>query len=220
MKKLITLALISCALNAYEINFSKSFEQNVKADTLTTNISVSVEKEDEKKVNFALDKFNRFFKESKIVELKNGSYSISPNYKYLKNETKFIGYEGRINYKVKSSDAKNMNTFISNLLEEKDGLNGIKIRISYVTWEVSKKTRKQTIENLRLKSILWANDYTKDLGKKLKTNCSLKKVTIDAPQRYYERATNMYASKSASNVVPAKTQQDINIHPNFTIECD
>ena len=50
---------------SYELNFNKSFTKVVNPDLLTTNITISVEKKDENKVNGEIEKFNDFLKKNK-----------------------------------------------------------------------------------------------------------------------------------------------------------
>ncbi len=231
MKKTIffTLALGLLSLSAYEVNFTKSFSKKVSPDTLSTYISINVNKKDEIKVAKVLDKFNNFFKEITNVKVQNGRYSISPRYKYLKDETKFVGYSGSLNYTIKSQSAKKLNDFISKLISKKESINSddVKLEVSNVTWEVSQKLYNENTNDLRLKTILWANDYAKKLSKKLKTTCKLKVIDVNSNGRninYYRNSAPMALSKRkvasfASTVTPIKSDENIVINSSFSLEC-
>ena len=91
MKKLLLILLFSIFAFSYEINFSKSFSKVVNPDLLTTQINISVEKKDESKVNSEIEKFNDFIKSVKDVKLKDGSFTLSPKYKYFENKQQFLG---------------------------------------------------------------------------------------------------------------------------------
>ncbi len=221
MKKFVMLVLILVISNAYEIRFEKFFEKSLEPDILATRVSISIKQGSEEKVVKKLNIFDDFFKKNAFVILKNGSYDISPDYKYTKNETKFVGFSGRMGYDIQTKNAKDMNRFISNLLKAKKGndLDDIKIKISHVNWQISKKTYKEELEKLRMEAIIWANSYTKELSSRLQTKCELKKVLIDQSPRYYARALTSYGAKASANVAPIKTQEQVNINPSFEIEC-
>ena len=82
MKKLLPLLFLPLLSFSYELNFNKTFSKVVNPDLLNTYINISVEKKDELKVNTEIEKFNDFVKNNKSVTLKNGSFTLSPKYKY------------------------------------------------------------------------------------------------------------------------------------------
>jgi len=72
MKKILAVILLLPILGlSYELTFSKDFERNVSADLLSTSISISVEKKDEKSVNIEIEKFNKFINNTKNITIKN-----------------------------------------------------------------------------------------------------------------------------------------------------
>ena len=124
MKKrlFIPLLLIPILGFSYEVNFNKSFSKIVNPDLLTTNISISVEKKDESKINSEIERFNDFFKKTNDVSLKNGSFTLSPKYKYHDNKQEFLGYIGNLRYIIESKNAKDLNDFIDKLISIKDSV--------------------------------------------------------------------------------------------------
>lgn len=227
LKKILTTIILSTlSLNAYEINFTKNFSKQVSPDTLGTKIFIHISKENKKEVSQTLDKFTSFFKSLRDLKLKNGSYSISPEYKYLKNETKFIGYEGSLTYKVEAKTAIQINTFIEDLLSLNSKINSkdVKIEISNIQWEISKELYEKNTEKLRRESILWVNTYAKTLSAELKNTCKVKTININSSARnniFYDRRSN-YSSKMrdiSNDISPIKNDENINLNSTITMEC-
>ncbi len=229
MKKIILMITILglLSINAYEINFSKSFTTKVSPDILSTRVYIDVDKKDEIKVTKVLDKFSKFFKEIKKVKLKDGSYTISPRYKYKKNEAIFMGYNGSLRYKVEAKNTNDINNFISSLisLKKDKNLDDVKLEVSNVNWEVSENLYKTSKEDLRMKTILWVNSYVKKLSKKLDTKCKIKVIDVNLQGRninYYRNTKRAYSSKMASlqsDITPLRSDENININSNFSLEC-
>lgn len=226
MKKLI---LIFCSillnLSAYELNFNKNFSKSVSPDKLATYINVIVEKKVEREVNFEIEKFNDFIKENDLVKFKDGRYTLSPRYTYTNNKQKFIGYVGNLNYKIETQNAKNINNFISQLIDIKDRINSddVKLNISNINWEISEELYDLSFEDLRFEAIKWASEYAKELSKKISKNCEILKININSVNRnniYYARDSIVASSmKLSADVTPANTDENITINPNFMMEC-
>ena len=139
MKKLLPLLLLPILSFSYEINFNKSFSKVVNPDLLNTYININVEKKDESKVNIEIEKFNDFMKNNKSITLKNGSFTLSPKYKYYENKQEFVGYVGSLRYTAESTDAKKLNSFMDELISIKDSTKSedVKLNISNVSWKIS-----------------------------------------------------------------------------------
>ena len=130
MKKLIfNMMLLPILGFSYELDFNKSFSKIVNPDLLSINITISVEKKEENKVNSEIEKFNNFIKDTKSVTIKNGNYTLSPKYEYKDNKTEFKGYVGDLRYTAQSKDAKNINKFINDLLALKDQIKSADIKL-------------------------------------------------------------------------------------------
>ena len=122
-KKLFIVGLLLPIFGfSYEVNFNKSFSKVVNPDLLTTNITINIEKKDENKVNSEIEKFNDFFKKTNDVTLKNGSFTLSPKYKYHDNKQEFLGYIGSLRYSAESKNAKDLNTFMDKLISIKESI--------------------------------------------------------------------------------------------------
>lgn len=228
MKKrllILSLFLLPSLAFSYEINFNKTFSKIVNPDLLTTQINISVEKKDENKVNIEIEKFNNFLKENKSVILKNGSFTLSPKYKYYDNKQEFIGYVGNLRYTAESEKAKELNTFMDQLISLKDKIKAddVKLNISNVSWKLSDELQNKISDDLRLDSIIWVESYATGLSTKLSKKCEVTKININESTGniMYARSEMAYSSKSKSlaDVAPISSEQSITVNPNFELEC-
>jgi predicted secreted protein len=221
---LLAIFILPVVLFSYEINFSKSFTTSVSPDLLTTYVDVSIFDEKERVINSEIEKFNDFFKEYDEVVIKDGRYNLSPRYKYINNKQIFTGYIGSLRYKIESNSAKNINEFINQILELKDRSKNdeLKLNISNINWNVSNELYNKNLDNLRIESILWINDYAKSLSNKISKRCSVEKLDINSVNRgniYMARESVVMSAKVASDVTPASSDENITINPSFVLEC-
>lgn len=229
MKKnfiIMALSLLPVLSFSYELNFNKSFSKVVNPDLLTTNITISVEKKDENKVNSEIEKFNDFLKKTSDVTLKNGSFTLSPKYKYHDNKQEFIGYVGNLRYTAESKNAKDLNVFMDKLISIKDNikLEEVKLNISNVSWKTSDELENKSFDELRLEAINWIDGYSKTLSSQVSKYCEVSKINIfesNTGNVVYARAEMAYSgmSKMAADVAPISSEQNITINPNFILEC-
>lgn len=225
-KKLLALAVLPIFAFSYELNFNKNFSKVVNPDLLTTQINISVEKKDENKVNVEIEKFNDFIKSKNGVTIKNGSYTLSPRYKYYNNKQEFIGYVGNLRYTAESSNAKELNIFMDKLITINDATKSedVKLNISNVSWKVSDELQNSSYDELRLESIIWLESYAKTLSSKLSKFCEVKNINVNESNNgniMYARSEMAYSSmaKSVADVTPVSSEQNISINPNFVLEC-
>ena len=226
MKKLLPLLFLPLLSFSYELNFNKTFSKVLNPDLLNTYININVEKKDESKVNIEIEKFNDFMKNNKSITLKNGSFTLSPKYKYYENKQEFVGYVGSLRYTAESTDAKKLNSFMDELISIKDSTKSedVKLNISNVSWKISDELQNKSYDELRLESITWLESYSKTLSTKLSKSCEIKTINVNESQNgniMYARAEMAYSSKAkvAADVAPINSEQNININPNFTLEC-
>ena len=176
--------------------------------------------------NSEIEKFNDFMKNNKSITLKNGSFTLSPKYKYYENKQEFVGYVGSLRYTAESTDAKKLNSFMDELISIKDSTKSedVKLNISNVSWKISDELQNKSYDELRLESITWLESYSKTLSTKLSKSCEIKTINVNESQNgniMYARAEMAYSSKAkvAADVAPINSEQNININPNFTLEC-
>ena len=226
-KKLFIIGLLFPIFGfSYEVNFNKSFSKVVNPDLLTTNITINIEKKDENKVNSEIEKFNDFFKKTNDVTLKNGSFTLSPKYKYHDNKQEFLGYIGSLRYSAESKNAKDLNTFMDKLISIKESIKSedVKLNISNVSWNISDDLQNKSFDALRLESINWVESYAKSLSSQVSKYCEVSKINISEPNNgnvVYARAEMAYSGmlKMAADVAPISSEQNITINPNFVLEC-
>ena len=228
MKKrfFIVVLLLPVLGFSYELNFNKGFSKVVNPDLLTTSIDVSIQKKDENAVNIEIEKFNNFIKKTTNVTLKNGSFTLSPKYKYYDNKQEFIGYIGNIRYSAESKDAKELNTFMDKLISIKDSIKSddVKLNISNVAWNISDDLQNKSFDDLRLDAIHWIEAYSKSLSISISKNCEVTKINISETNTgniAYARSEMLYStmSKKVADVVPINSEQNITISSNFVLEC-
>ena len=226
-KRFFTAALLLPVLGfSYELNFNKSFTKVVNPDLLTTNITISVEKKDENKVNSEIEKFNDFLKKISDVTLKNGSFTLSPKYKYHDNKQEFIGYVGNLRYTAESKNAKDLNVFMDKLISIKENIKSeeVKLNIANISWKISDNLQNKSFDELRLEAINWIDDYAKTLSSQVSKYCEVSKINIfetNTGNVVYARSemASLGMSKMAADVTPISSEQNITINPNFVLEC-
>ncbi len=222
--RLVLLLFVPILVFGFEINFNKQFTSTINPDKLSTRITIHVVKDNERYVAPILNKFNDFIKDFDLVKKRGGTFSISPKYQYTKGHSSIIGYSGTLRYSIFATTSDTINEFIKQVLELKNDRD-VSISVSTLKWIVSKDKYSNTLEALRLKSILWAKEYVAKLGDELNTSCTIKKININSRNRRPSyRANNtllMMESPSvkASIPVPEQTKDTINLNPNYVMEC-
>ena len=98
------------------------------------------------------------------------------------------------------------------------------MNISNVSLKISDELQNKSYDELRLESITWLESYSKTLSTKLSKSCKIKTINVNESQNgniMYARAEMSYSSKAkiAADVAPVNSEQNININPNFTLEC-
>ena len=217
IKKLLFTTLVPLSLFSYELNFSKNFTKEISPDILSTRISVNIQNKDERFINDNLESINEYIKDSQNIKYKNGSFNLTPRYTYKNSNRKFVGYVGNLSYVVTSKDATIMNEFISELINLKDkiAVKSLKLNINNTSWQVSKTKYNNSLDILRLESINWIKEYASTLNK----SCKVKKISISTSRNNYQHNMMDTMMKSASKIVPSKSEKSISINPNFTLEC-
>lgn len=229
-KKLLKIALFLPILGfSYEMNFNKSFSKNVNSDILVSNVNITVVKQDEKSVNSEIEKFNNFLKNTKYITIENMNYNLTPKYEYVNNKSIFKGYIGDSRFSIESEDATNINKFLNDLVELKDSLesNDLKLNISNLSWELSNKLQNKVIDELRLESLIWVENYARELSQKVSKKCEVKNVNINEDYGYITPKNRMLsvsmdsASTSFINtdISPLNSEQNIKINTNYILDC-
>lgn len=226
MRKILTIIILPFVLFGFDISFNKKFEKKISPDKLSTNIIITVVKEDESEITPLLNSFNKLISNYDEVEKRAGEFSIKPKYKYDKGQSSIVGYNGILSYTIYSTDSKEMNEFIRLLLDLKDN-EDISISISGLNWIVSQSKKSVVVEELRLESIIWAKEYVSTISKKIESTCKIKEINISSrkdlnPLYRSGRAEVMMMSKTThdSNIpIPKATKNRLTINPYYVLEC-
>lgn len=224
MKKFIILvALLPLALFSYEISFNKKFSQTVTPDLLTTYISINIDDEDENFINEKIEIFNNFIRKDSKVNKKNGSFTLSPKYRYYKDKQEFTGYVGILRYKIEAKNAKNINSFTNELIAVKQKIDSrkVKLNISNVSWVISQKLQEKSLDDLRINVIKWIENYSDTLSTSLRKECEVEKININRSAQNFLRAeaAGLASMKTRSDIAPINSDKEISINPNFILEC-
>ena len=219
---LLTL-ILPLSLFSYEISFSKKFSKSVTPDLLSTHINIIVEDESENFINNHIEIFNKYIKNNNDVSKYDGSFTLSPKYKYFKNTQEFMGYVGNLKYIIKSKDASALNKFINDLIEIENKYNkdNIKINISNVSWTTSTKLYDDSLDFLRINAMTWIEKYASSLKNVLSKDCLIKSIDIDKTSKKFTKIVSMetYSSKRVSNIAPNNSTKEIKIDATFLLEC-
>ena len=212
-------------LFGFNISFNKKFEKQISPDKLSTNITITVVKEDESEVTPLLNSFNKLISNYDEVEKRAGEFSIKPKYKYDKGQSSIIGYNGILSYTIYSTNSKAMNEFIRSLLDQKDN-EDISVSISGLNWIVSQSKKSEVIEELRFESIIWAKEYVSSISKRIDSSCKIKEINISSTNKinpmYRSTKRLMMMSKTtqdSSIPIPKATKNRLTINPYYVLEC-
>ena len=135
---------------------------------------------------------------------------------------------GDSRFVAKSEDATAINSFISDLVALKDSFksNDLKLNISNLSWELSSKLQAKVMDELRLESLTWVDNYTKDLSSKIIKKCEVKNVNINedfihnTPKaRMMSVSMDVLSNSSNSDISPINGEQNIKINTNYILDC-
>ena len=222
MKKLFVLLCVSVYVFSFELTFNKKFVKDAIPDLLSSNISVIVFKTDETDISPILAKYTKYFDNDKSVDKKNGLVSILPKYKYTNGISQIIGYTGRIQYKISSQKAENINSFIQAILELRDD-EAVSISITALKWQMSDDKYNQILDSLRLEAVQWPIQYSQTLSSKLAKTCEVKNININrsVPRNMYRSSvSSKQLSVSSSDVIlPKQTKNTLSLTPSYLLDC-
>ncbi len=215
-----SLFILPTLMNAYELEFNKSFTKNIQNDKVHTNVSIRVDSKEVDFINEKIEFFQDFIKDNNSVTKKNGNYNLVPNYSYQNNKQNFIGYKGTLHYSIETSKYENLNQFITEIIDIKNNMNTnkVKLSVSNVEWIVSKELYSKNIDTMRIESVTWVKNYIKTLS----YSCMIKNISINkgsgySPERYSRNV--MMDSRSSAKITPLQTKRSIVLNANYKLDC-
>jgi len=147
MKKYL-LFLLPFSLFSSEINFTKTYTQEIASDMISDNIIIKTSRDNSDDIVTIFEKYNDLFKTNELISTKQKE-QISSNFTSNK-------YTGILNYNIKAYSFEKLNDFIKDLLYLKDEKN-LTITIEKPKYILSNKLEEKIIHNLRVKAINFSN---------------------------------------------------------------
>ncbi len=102
----------------------------------------------------------------------------------------------------------------------------LKLNISNLSWELSNKLQTKVTDELRFETLIWIEDYAKELSNKITKKCEVKNVIINEEFGYAMARTKMMSvsmdnenSIASNDITPLNTDQNIKINTNFILDC-
>jgi len=221
MKKILSLTLLAVPMFGLTINFSKTFDSEIKPDTLQAGINITVKKPSEKDTIEGLARFSTFMDNANEVKVKGGNYNVYPDYRYENNHRYKSDYAGSMHYQISSKDSDKLNNFLISLYSQKKDRQ-VDISTSSVSWVMSEAQKSGKIDALRLDAIIWAESCANSLSDSLSKKCSVISVSFTPVNHYYPQP--MMRNKSmemdaATAPTPTQDMQKMSINPTFQLEC-
>lgn len=221
MKKMIFLLLAGFSLsNAFEVHKSNEFTKEIEPNVMSTSIAASVEDKSKAQIQKI---FKKAIEESKSENIcTNGSYRISPNYRYVEQKRLFLGYRGDIVFECEFEDTKKFDTVISKLDKASNEKDKLKLTINPIQWIVDKKRRKQIKDELELEALYYAKNYKSFLSNVYAKECAIKEVSLNTSQRFVdqERVYMMQSDAKSRTTAPIKKNHTIGYNASYKFECN
>ena len=214
--------LSSITINALEINMSKKFEESVQPNVLSAVIHIETKKKSERETSEILGKYNSVFSDNKNLIEEASGLSILPDYKYIKNERKFLGYIGNLRYTISSKNSKQVRDFLGSLLSKKTE-EGVSIFLTSLKWVTSKPSLEKINEKLILNSIKWSQVYGKNMSDETGKSCVVSKININPNRQVVSRGSSfgMMESgvKSFKAPIPESSKESIQLNVGYVFKC-
>lgn len=217
---LILLSLAFSLSNAFEIHKNSEFIKEVEPTKMSTSIIATVEDPNKLKIQRI---FQKAIERSESEEIcTNGSYRISPRYKYNNRKRIFLGYRGDITFKCDFKDSKKLDNVINKLDKitvEKDKL---KLIMNPISWIVEKNKIKQVNKELELEALNYAKSYKNFLSSVYEVSCKIKEVSLNSLSRFpYPVPLNSMMRKSKSQTTqPIKSNHTLRYSASYKFECN
>lgn len=221
MKNIFLILIVTFNLsNAFEVHKSKEFYKEIEPTKMGTSIVLNMIDKDKLIIQKAFKEAIDISNKAQICT--NGSYRISPKYRYKDQDRVFVGYQGNLTFKCEFQDTivfDKINSKLDEITIKKDAL---KLTINPIQWVIHKKVIEQTNEELELQALHFAKSYTKFLASVYAQQCKIKEVSLNQITRpIYQRSNYKSMAESASiTTEPIKSNQTIKYSASYKFECD
>ena len=181
IKVILTLSLIHSILFSFEISKNMTFSKELRPTIMSSTITAIIKDKDKLKIQELFKEVIKISSDEKICT--DGSYSISPHYKYIRkkdglSENIFDGYTGRINFECKFKDTKKIDNIISKMDKVSSKKDKLKLTLNPISWILEEEISKKEIDKLELEALNYTKSYTRYLSDIYSKKCAVKRVDL------------------------------------------
>ena len=168
-----------------------------------------------------LDEYSKLVNGFTNLDASSGKFNTYPNFDYIDKKRVQNGYNGNINFVVKTNSIKELNNLISKLTKKSDA-DKAELSIASREWQLDESEKAEVKEALILEAILWAKDYTKTtLSQKLDDKCEVKEINFlkSSNNSFYRTFATNENSVKTSVPLPIKKSKKVEVDVDFVFEC-
>ncbi len=198
-------------------------KEEIKPDIIIFNISITANGQKEIEVINILGDVDKAIRNFNL-EYSGGSYSVQENCWIENNKKKCAGYYGELNYVFRLENPSEQNKIIDTLNVFKGKYNEkMKYQISRPSWAVSERKLKEVGEELKLKLIDKAKDFSNKVSKRLNKECFIQSINYDviypilSKRSYLQAASPISISSQAPE--PKEDEFTIRVKAAFNFVC-
>ncbi len=221
MKKILLLVCLALSLNSYEIKMQHTFSKKLMPKQSTFYIYIKVVGKTQESIINKLDEYSKLVNGFTNLDTSSGKFNTYPNFDYIDKKRVQNGYNGNINFVVKTNSTKELNNLISKLTKKSD-VDGSELSISSKEWQLDEKDKINVKDSLMIDAMLWAKNYTKTtLSKTLNDSCEVKEINFlkSGNNSFYRTLTTNVNSVKTSVPLPIKKSKKVSINVDFVFEC-
>ena len=221
MKKLVyftvLLLLFSSAVLSAEIRDTVLVSREVRPDVYCFSLSVFSRGRSESSVLKALSEVDSYVRALRF-RYRGGNFTVLPNREWISTERRYrtVGFIGRINYRFLLKDPSQQERIIK-ALEEAKGRVPFNYSISSVRWCVSDALRKRVQRQLKLKALGEAELEAAIFGKKLRSKCSIEKISFSGGG--FPIVMGTVRAESLKLPKPPQSSQKLELKASILINC-
>ena len=216
----LLLSTILFAGESIQIEKNKTFEELVETTTMQASISLNGKSKHETILEHAVSKVITIAQKGGCI---GGKYRVRPNYIYDKNIQVMDGYYTQVTFKCEFSDTAVYQTVLDKIKKIK----ALTLTQGEISYFLSNEIKEKTVENLELKALQYATQYTKSLDKTLDEykHCMISKVSFKEENfrgNYPQfRNVKMMSDQAEKTTVtnPIQNKENVSLQAYYTFEC-